>query len=292
MKKFLKKCLVFLGIVVIVNLLFLFLLLNFAPGFKKVYEMSKFQNKDFDLIVLGNSMALDGVDANYISEKGIKTYNLAVAGNHVPTTLKLFENYLEHNKKPKMVVVGLSSAVGKSYLNPVLYHNPEVDFFYQPNFWQNIKNPPMLNFQWLAIDMIKILLSKEHRNATMENGQWRTKKVIPDNSSFNPNRAAPKYYDNVYLHKLIKLCKKNNIKILLVEITGSKKSQNSVPFVKEYLVSKDEKITVYNLNNFKIASELINPQTDWLAPDHLNVFGATKETQFLYEKIIQPNYTK
>ena len=52
------------------------------------------------------------------------------------------------------------------------------------------------------------------------------------------------------------------------------------------------KKTIYNLNNQKIASEIIDSQTDWLAPDHLNVFGSKKETEFIFEKIIQPIYTK
>lgn len=292
MKKFLIKCFVFLGIIVVLNVLYLLILLNYSPGFKKVYEVSNFQDKDYDLIVLGNSMALDGIDAGYISKQGIKTYNLAVAGNHVSTTLMLFENYLKSNQKPKMVVVGLSSAVGKSYLNPEPYPNPEVDFFYKNSLWQNIKNPPLLNFQWLAVDMAKILISKEHRNATMVNGQWRTEKVIPDNSRFNLNREAPKYYDNNYFVDLIKLCNENNIKVFVVEMTGSKSSQNNLALKKEYFISKSKKVIIYNLNNRKIASELINPQTDWLAPNHLNVFGAKKETQFIFKKIIKPNYTQ
>lgn len=292
MKMFLKKCLFFLGIIVVLNAIYLFLLVSFSPGFKKVHDISTFKNKEYDLIIVGNSMALDGVDANYISERGIKTYNLAVAGNHVSTTLQMMEHYLENNKPPKMVVIGLSSAVGKSYLNPVAYHNPEVDFFYKPDLWENIKNPPMLKFQWLAVDMVKILISKEHRNARMENGQWRTEKIIPDNSSFNSKKDEPNYYDNVYLQKLVVLCEKQNIKIVMVEMTGSKSSQNSIPFVKDYAVFKDRKLTIYNLNNHEIATSIIDSNTDWLAPDHLNVFGAKKETQFLFEEIIQSNYTK
>lgn len=292
MKRFLIKCLVFLGIVIGANILFLILLLQYVPGFNKVHEMSKFKDKDYDLIVLGNSMALDGIDASYISEQGIKSYNLSLGGIHISTTLELFENYLAHNNRPEMVVIGLSSAVGRSYLNPVAYHNPEVDFFYQPSLWKNITNPPLLNFQWLAIEMIKIIASKEHRNATMISGQWRTKKTIADNSSFDQNRAAPLYYDNVYFQRLLHICEEKNIKAIVVEMTGSKKTQNLVPFEKEFAISATKKIKVYNLNNRQIATELISPRTDWLSPDHLNIFGAAKETQFLFHKVIQPNYTK
>ena len=101
MSKFIKRCLLFLGIVVILNLAYFFILLNFSPGFSKINSISKFENKEYDLLVLGNSMALDGIDADYLNQKGIKTYNLAVAGNHVATSLMMFEEYLKNNKAPK-----------------------------------------------------------------------------------------------------------------------------------------------------------------------------------------------
>ena len=292
MKKFLKNSLFFIAIITVINILYVVLLINLSPGFKKVYDISKFENKDYELIVIGNSMALDGVDASYITEKGINTYNLSIAGNHVSTSLHILERYLENNKKPKMVLIGLSSAVGKSYLNPDVYNNPEVDFFYKPNLWINIKNPPLLNFQWLAIDLFKIIISKDHRNATMVNGQWRTKKVIADNSKFNTNPKIPQHYNNSYFQKIVLLCEKNNIKVVVVEMTGSKSSQNLIPFDKDFSISNSKKIKVYNLNNQNIATELINPKTDWLAPNHLNVIGGRKATEFIFEKIIQPNYNK
>lgn len=292
MKKFLKNILIFSTIIIVVNCIYLFILLNYSLGFKKVYEMSKFKNKEYELIVLGNSMALDGIDSKYISERGIKTYTSALAGNHISTNLFLLQNYLQNNHKPKMVLIGMSSAVGKSYLNPVPFDNPEVDFFYKSNLWDNIKDPPLLNFQWLAIDMVKVMISKEHRNATMENGQWRTRKIVPDNSHFNPEREDPDGYDNPYLQKIVYLCEKNNIKLIFVEMTGSVMSQNSVPFEKVVAISKTQNIKIYNLNNHQIASSIIDPQTDFLSANHLNVFGAKKETKFLFETVIQPNFTK
>ena len=292
MNRFLKKCLWFLGIVVFINLFYLFILLKLSPTFKKAYDISKLKNQDYDLIILGNSMALDGIDAEYISQKGIKTYNLAIAGCHVSTSLNILDAYIKKNQKPKMVVLGLSSAAGIFFLNPNPFDNPEVDFFYKPNIWGNIKNPPLLNFQWLAIEILKILISKEHRNAILVQGQYKTKKVIPDNSTFDTRIKEPKYYDDPYFNKIVLLCKKNNIQFLAVEMTGSNESQNSLAFIKEYRLADSNKITIYNLNNHEIATSLINPNTDYLAHDHLNVFGARKETQFLFEKIIQPNYTK
>ena len=71
MIKFLKKCAWFLVLLVLFNSIYIVLLICFSPGFKKVYDVCRFKNQNFQCIVLGNSMALDAVDAKYLSEKGI-----------------------------------------------------------------------------------------------------------------------------------------------------------------------------------------------------------------------------
>lgn len=286
MKQFFRKLFWFLGIVVVLNLLYLLLLLSFSPGFKKIYEISKFENKSFDVIVLGNSMALDGIDAEYLTKNGLSTYNLSVAGNHVSTSLFLLEDYINKNKKPKMVVVGLSSAIGKSYLNPVPFTNPEVEFFYHPKLISNVTNPPMLNFQWLAVDLLKIILSKDHREATMVLGQWKTKKVIPDGSVYKNTSSKSIDYRDPYLLEIIALCQKQGVKPIVIELPGSNGNQNSLPL--NYLVKLKNGATqqVHNLNNNAVASKIINPATDWLAQDYLNQNGGTKITTYLLDQVL------
>lgn len=280
----------FFVVVVLINIVYLLLLFQFSPGFKKIYDISNFNEKDYEVIVLGNSMALDGIDALYLTQKGLATYNMAVAGNHVSTTLFMLESYLEKNKKPAMVIIGLSSAVGESYLNPVPYHNPEVDFFYKPSLWNTIKNPPLLNFQWLAIDMCKIVISKDHRNAQMIAGQWRTQKVIPDYSTFNASKEHSIDYSNPYLSKIISLCATNSIQVVLIEMTGSFSSRNNLPLQYQTHLADATTVQIYNLNNNVLGSKIINPMTDWLAPDHLNVYGATKQTNYIYNEILVKDF--
>jgi hypothetical protein len=45
--------------------------------------------------------------------------------------------------------------------------------------------------------------------------------------------------------------------------------------------------TIYNINSYEISSKVIDPETDWLAPDHLNEKGAQKVTAFIYNHIIK-----
>ena len=286
MKQFFRKLFWFLGIIVVLNLLYLLLLLGLSPGFKKIHDISNFENKSFDIIVLGNSMALDGIDAAYLTKNGLPTYNLSVAGDHVSTSLFLLEDYIKKNKRPKMVVVGLSSAIGKSYLNPVPFTNPEVEFFYHPNFISNFTNPPMLNFQWLAVDLLKIVLSKDHREATMVLGQWKTKKVIPDGSVYKNTSSKSIDYRDPYLLGIIALCQTQGIKPVVIELPGSNGNQNDLPLKYTVKLKNGTNQEVHNLNSNAVASKIINPATDWLAQDHLNQNGGTKITTYLLDQVL------
>jgi hypothetical protein len=287
MNRFLTKIIWFIGFVLLLNLLYVFLLLTFSPGFKKIKDISNLENKNYDLIVLGNSMALDGIDAEYLTNKGVSTYNFAVAGSHVSTSLMIIEEYLKKNKKPKMVLVGLSSAIGQSYLNPIPYTNPEVEFFYHQNLFGNLTNPPLLNFQWLAVDLLKILISKEHREAKMVLGQWKTKKMISDKSKYSSVKLKLISYDDKYLLGIVNLCKESNIKIVFIEIPGSKNNQNNFPSKLLVELKNGYTQSVYNLNNKKLISNIINPSNDWLSQDHLNQNGATKLTAYIHKFIIE-----
>lgn len=287
MSKFFKKCFWFLFLVIGLNLIYLFILVCFSPEFKKIYEISKFQNQNFEILVLGNSMALDGIDAGYLTQNGMGTYNLSVAGGHVSTSLLILEDYLKRNQKPNMVILGLSSAIGKSYLNPVPYKNPEVEFFYHPDFLRNFTNPPLLNFQWLAVDILKILISKDHRNAKMIQGQWQTQKVIADNSVFNNTNTKPIDYKDPYLLKIITLCESKGIKIILAELPGSNCNRNNFPFLYSIRLKNKKTSKLYNLNNYEVSQNIIDSKKDWLAHDHLNQKGAQRLTAFVYENILK-----
>lgn len=290
MNKFLKKCCWFLLLLISLNVLYLLLLFWFSPGFKKVYDMVTLKQQNYELLVLGNSMALDGIDTEYLSNKGISSFNLALGGDHVSTSWLILEEYLQHNSNPKVVLVGLSSAIGRGYLNKVPFKNPEVEFFYHPSLLSNIMNPPLLNFQWLAIDMAKIIVSKDYRNAKTILGQWKTKKVIPDNSIYNNKASTELMYDNPFLLKIENECKKQGIKLIFVELPGANANRNSLPLEFIYQEGIHKKI-IYNLNNYEVSSKIINPSTDWLAPDHLNENGAKKITNFLYNYVIKKETT-
>ncbi|MFN8275503.1 MAG: hypothetical protein U0X58_11580 [Flavobacteriaceae bacterium] len=292
MNQFIKKCFWFFGVIILANLIYLGVLFCGSQGFKKVYDVHSFENQKYDLLIFGNSMALDGIDSEYLQQKGISNYNMAIAGDHISTSLMMFEEYLKHNQKPKVVAIGLSSAIGRSYLNPVAFQNPEVEFFYHPSLAENLKNPPLLNFQWLAVDMLKIFMSADHRRAQMILGQWKTKKIIPDNSVYKEQNISLVDYSNPYLAKMVALCRNNGIQVLLVELPGSNDKRNQISFIRTIELKDGQKCTLHNLNNYTLTQNVIDAQKDWLAADHLNEFGAQKITDYWYQTVLKPIFSK
>jgi len=286
MKKFLQKCAAVFFIIVGINLLAFAMLLLCSPGFKKIRESSAFRNEDFDLLVFGNSMALDGIDTEYLAQNGINTYDFAVAGGHISTALVQLEEYLKYNKKPRTVFVGFSSATGGSLMNKVPHTNPEIEFFYHPSFRENVLNPAPVNFRWLYVEMLKIVVSKDHRNSKIVRGQWRSPKTIPDTSVFQ-GKKSPIDYKNPYLAKIVNICEKHRIRLILAELPGANKNRDKLPFKYEIAVSDSQKATIYNFNNYEVSSKIIDASTDFLAPDHLNEKGAKKITAYLLQHIIK-----
>lgn len=291
MKKFLQKCALAVLLLVLVNVIAFFALMAVNPMLKKVQESANFNNQKFDLLVFGNSMTVDGIDCDYLSKKGINSYNLATNGSHMCSSSLQLKAYLKNNAKPKMVIVGLPSATGKSLLNPVPYPNPLIDFFYEPSLKNCVLNPPPVNLRWLYVESLKIVVSKAHRESKIVRGQWKSPKVIADDTSFQ-NKKTEFHYDNVDFQEFIKICKNEGIQVIPIEMPGSNANRNSLPYNYQINLADQSQLKLYNLNNYEVSSQFIDPKNDWLAPDHLNQNGGAKLTAFVYDNILKPQIAK
>ena len=118
-------------------------------------------------------------------------------------------------------------------------------------------------------------------------GQWKTQKVIADTSVFKNTNASAINYNDPYLLQIIKLCESQGIQVILVELPGSNSNRNNQPFQYTVTLKNQSTRVVYNLNNYEVSSKILNPATDWLAPDHLNQNGGKKITTFLLKNILQ-----
>lgn len=294
MKRYVFKVILFAFLFLIVNYIYLELVKKYDWNFSKSVEISDFQNQDFECIVLGNSLALDGIDTNFLMRNGIKSYNFALGGTGLKSNYIQLKEYLNVNKKPKIILLGLDSSL-KNYksININESVHPVIDYCYNE---RNLKidNLPMIKFKWLAAENFKKLISKDHRDAKLVHGQLKIKRSVPDNSKYkdevNKTVSIEDYKGAKYLFKIDSICKRNNIKLLNIEMPGFKKTQNEIPIGPNFIKDSVNSLILYNLNNKELCKNLFDHNKDWLGNSHLNEYGARKLTNHIYEKILKDKF--
>ena len=92
----------------------------------------------------------------------------------------------------------------------------------------------------------------------------------------------------IYLEKMVKLCKDNNIKLLLIEIPSAESwSKDLSDKTQEFANENNLEFIDMNLNYKDFGFDWKTDSAD--AGDHLNVYGAEKVSKYL-GKIIQEKY--
>lgn len=287
MKKFLIKILIFALLFGLSNLVFLKLIQKYDWNFSKLMEMDAFEDREFDCLIIGNSLAFDGFDMTQFEENGINAYNCAIAGASIKTNLIQLENYLNQNKAPKFIIHGLSSYRNTDFNSEIVF--PAVDYLYVDSKL-SYRELPMIKFKWMGAELLKKVVSKDHRNAKIYRGQLRTVKMIPDKSQLPKNLLTQidlgRYENAIYLASIDSICLEHNIKLISIEMPAYFECQNAAPIGPIYYKNSNGiKRSFYNLNNVEFC-KLFNPTSDWLGDSHLNLYGSQKFTKYLFDNKI------
>ena len=287
MKKIIFKSIVFLVITVLINIFYLMFIQRTVWDFKKSSEFLNLKNQSLDCIVLGNSVALDGIDTGYLSENGLSSYNSALGGANIKSSFIQLSEYLNNNNPPKIVMLGLSPEEKYNTYQKEPTIHPIVEYNYNLMNKFCFQSIPMVKFQWLAVEPFKRIISKDHKETKLILGQLQTKKTVPDKSNYKKELKSSISIDDYkgakYLFKIDSLCNSKKIKFYVLGMPGYKKTQNSIPLGLHVLKYGDNrKLNLINLNNKEFCSTLFDSEKDWLGNSHLNVFGAKKLTQYIY----------
>ena len=90
MKRFAFKTIIFSLFIllnfILINSIYLGLLMLTDWDCRKRIESLKFNNADFELLALGASTTSCGIDTEYLTDMGIKSYNLALDGATIKTS--------------------------------------------------------------------------------------------------------------------------------------------------------------------------------------------------------------
>jgi len=261
------------------NLCYLGIIAYTDVNFKKVRQSLKFDNPNFELLVLGTSFAQYGIDTEFITSKGIKSFNLAIEGASFETSYYQLNEYLSrYSKRPFYVILLFNTA--RELLMDEPFH-PIIDFTMK-DYHFSLKDAPIIKFKWLGTELIKKILSSKHRKARLSYGQVKFTKSTPDNTDFNDLTLNLKEIETVHwIGEIAKLCGQNGIEIIIVGMPGFKETQNRSEIGPYRLYFNNGcSAPFYNFSS-KDFCVIFDKNKDWIGNSHLNEFGANKFTQQL-----------
>lgn len=276
MKRFFLQILHFTIIFVLINIIYLSVIALTDHEFGKRIESLRFKNPDYELLVLGNSLAFDGIDTEFLTSNRIKSYNLALGGSSIKTSyIQLYEYLEKYSIKPHYVILGLGSYMGID--NSEIIH-PIVEITMKTHK-PSASDLPILKFKWLGVELLKKIVSSKHRKAKVVDGQLKFQKTVVDNTNFtNTYLNLHKFELSNWIGKIAELCSENNIEFIIIEMPGFKNVQNVTKIGPHIIHFTDGyESSLYNLNS-KDYCAIFNSERDWIGNSHLNEFGARKFT--------------
>lgn len=287
MKRFIKKVALFLLLFITINIFYLIIIQKIDWNYSKRIEALNMDDPKYDVLVLGSSLAMDGIDTKYLSNNGYSSYNTAIGGSSLKTNYIQLQDYLSlYEHKPKIVILGLGS-----YLNNLQSEeniNPIVDFTMTNKNNYTIVDIPTIKFKWLFKDNLKKIFSKPHRDAIIVNGQLRFSKSVPDNTNMTKENNFPidEYMSSKGLKSIINICNANDIKLVVLEMPGFKKTRHETQH-QCYIIDKGfNNVFLYDFNYSEIG-ESFNDKEDWVGNSHLNEKGARKFTKYVLNVLEQ-----
>ena len=285
MKAFIRKLgfftLFFLAFSIIINGIFLVIIFNSDWDFIKRRESLNFQNPDYELLVLGSSLAEYAIDSELLTEAGIHSYNLALVGSSVKTNYVQLREYLHnYENKPKYVILAINSYLERFDQEGI---QPVVEFTMEGHKY-TLKDVPMTKFNWAGMELIKKAFRKEYRQTYVSYGHKKSIRIEPDRSELGNAEMNLQEYENAkYIGKIAGICNDQGIEFYVIDLPAVTESQNRSEIGPYDLVyNNSDTAEFYNLNSNEFC-DFIDPVKDWSGMSHFNKYGAEKFTAEMIE---------
>ncbi|WP_224490289.1 hypothetical protein [Robertkochia flava] len=285
MKKYLLQIIGFLAAFLVLNFLTVLVFIKYDWNFNKRVKSITFNNPDYDCLVLGNSFALDGIDAELLSTGSCNSYNLAIGGASVRTNYIQLKEYVEqYEKKPEKVILALDSFRHDFKWDEI---HPVVDFTMKGKTY-GVRDLPFIKFKWLFRELIKKVISSRHRDAQLVKGQLRLEKKIPD-ATKTPEKPVPLAVENFktspWVQAIAQLCIDYDIQLIVLEMPSKAEQRNSTPVGPiPVVLDNGIPIEIHNFNSADFEFGL-DPENDWIGNSHLNLYGAAKFTRTIKSRL-------
>jgi len=280
MKSFAKKSSIFFLFFVLfftlLNLSYLGILVLTDYDFIKRYESLRLSNPKYDLLVLGNSLPEYGFDTEFLTSKGINSYNLAIIGNSCRSSYVQLNEYLQQNSHRPKYVLHCIASWSESFENDGIH--PIIEFS-MDNHVYGISDIPIMKFRWFGVEILKKIISSKHRKTNVSHGQVKSPKVVPDHTDYKTHQIdIEKIEDSYWIGEIARLCNENEIEIIVIEMPGIKEEQNISDIGPNALNFKNgHSAILYNFNSQDFCM-FMNSDLDWCGMSHLSQFGAESFT--------------
>lgn len=253
-----------------------------------------------DVVFMGNSDVYRGISPITMwDEYGIASYNFVSSGQRMWTAYYMMEECLKY-QKPDLIVLNMDSAFNESPSSESNYRKIFDNMKMGKNKIKAILDPVFKNKKSDVLSYVFPIIryharwneleDKDFQNA-FENERFDfkgldlTTEVKPynyDNKYMEKNHSEEKIGEKCskYLEKMIELCKKNDIELLLIEIPSVESwSKDLSDKTQEFADEHGLEFIDMNLNYKEFGLDWKTDTAD--EGDHLNVYGAEKVSKYL-----------
>ena len=314
MKKFVQKSFTFITTLLISSLLIqqLVFLIFRKINVGELGVINKIMQGEInsEILICGSSRSFVGIDPQTISKiTGLKTFNISLNGSRLGIQLPVLKSYLEHNKKPKILLqeVGFESLTPTQHIFapykylPYLHENELYQGLLKidPDLWIQ-KYIPLSNFIYFNTDFQKLFiedlfLTGKNENDYLKNGYephsnaWtiNEEKFIgqPQNIYFYQSAL-----DKDILLEIIELCKELNIKLVLITTPVYKKIERIKTNSKIMIETYSRIANQYNVSYFNYFNLPMSEEKEYFYNfTHLAKNGAKEFSKILSQDLIKNN---
>jgi len=270
---------------IVVNSIFLVVIATTDWDFVKRRQSLNFDNPDYDLLVVGASLAEYAIDTELLTSAGIKSFNLSLVGSSVKTGYIQLNEYLTRfANKPDVVILGVNSYLEDFHGDGI---QPVVEFTMKGHRYE-FKDIPITKFNWAGMELLKKAILSEYRKTTVTFGHKKSLRTIPDHSEYNNLTLDLNEYESaLWINKIADLCSAYRVHFIILDLPGIKETQN-VSGIGPYEIKYDNgsSAVLYNLNS-QAFCQYIDYNEDWAGLSHFNRTGAMRFTNELMTIVFQ-----
>ena len=230
MKRFFKLSVVFIFIFFIASLLLDFIfstIISQSSERNKVEYVIHSFGKKYDVMIMGTSRANNHFVTNLFEKKGLKSFNYGISGSHLFETSLLLKVMIANKFQIKNLILDADLSICNEkrdegttarfmpyiHTNSIIkeHYKNESDFkklFYLP-FYRYIKFDAKIGFR-----EVYEVLSKKPTNTLQNKGYYPL--ISDKKGSMKNDISTLKVIRNKYYEEIKKICKQNNINLIVV----------------------------------------------------------------------------